>query len=56
MRQLRRHNEPSFLRLATCCAVRNTPDCHDTAAQAKLHHRKVVKRTAKQTEFEENGN
>jgi hypothetical protein len=56
MMQLRRRDEPSLLRKVTCSAVRNTPDFHDTAAQAKLHHWKVMKRTAKQTEFEENGN
>ena len=43
------------LRHATHSAVRNTPDFHDTAAQAKVHHWEVVKCTAKQTEFEETG-
>ena len=51
MMQLRRRDEPSVLRRATCSAVRITSDCHDTAAQAKLHHWEVVRRTAKQTEF-----
>lgn len=56
MVQLRRRDEPSLLRKVTWSAVRYTPDFHDTAAQEKLHHWIVVNRTAKQTEFEENGN
>lgn len=49
--QLRRRDEPSTYRRDTYSAVRNTPNLHDTAAQAKPHHLRVVKRTAQQTEF-----